>query len=153
MALISPQDQQSLQTLFAKELQNDVTITYFTQRESVLFIPGKEKEDCAYCKEAGDLLEEVTGLSEKLHLDVKDIADDKQEAQDLGITRIPAIVLSGQAKGKVRYFGIPAGYEFSTLIESLVDVSRGTTGLSEKTRTALVGVDQDLHIQVFVTPT
>lgn len=153
MALISPQDQQSLQALFAKELQNDVTITYFTQRESVLFIPGKEKEDCAYCKETGDLLEEVTGLSEKLHLDVKDIGDERQEAQDLGITRIPAIVLSGQAKGKVRYFGIPAGYEFSTLIESLVDVSRGTTGLSEKTRTALAGVDQDLHIQVFVTPT
>jgi glutaredoxin-like protein len=151
MALISPQDQQSLQTLFTKELQNDVTITYFTQRESDLSIPGKE--DCAYCKETGELLEEVTVLSEKLHLDVKDIADDKQEAQDLGITRVPAFVLSGQAKGKVRYFGIPAGYEFSTLIESLVDVSRGTTDLSEKTRTALAGVDQDLHIQVFVTPT
>ena len=151
MTLISPKDQQSLQELFTKELQNDVTVTYFTQRESALIVPGQE--DCAYCEDTRELLEEVTGLSEKLHLDVKEFARDEQEAQDLGITRVPAFILSGQAKGKVRYFGIPAGYEFSTLIESLVDVSRGTTGLSEKTRTALAGVDQDLHIQVFVTPT
>ncbi len=151
MALISPQDQETLQKMFAEDLQNDVTITYFTQRESALFIPGQEK--CEYCKETGELLEEVTSLSEKLHLDVKDIAADKQEAQDLGITRVPALVLSGQAKGKVRYFGIPAGYEFSTLVESLLDVSRGTTELSENTRTALAEVDSDLHIQVFVTPT
>ncbi|HZU69869.1 MAG TPA: thioredoxin family protein [Ktedonobacteraceae bacterium] len=151
MALISQQDQESLKKVFAEELPNDVTITYFTQRESVLFVPGQEK--CAYCKETGELLEEVANLSEKLHLDVKDIADNKQEAQELGITRVPAFVLSGQAKGKVRYFGIPAGYEFSTLVESLLDVSRGKTELSEQTRKALAGVDSDLHIQVFVTPT
>jgi len=53
----------------------------------------------------------------------------------------------------VRYFGIPAGYEFSTLVEDLIDVSKGTTRLSEKTREILATVDQDLHIQVFVTPT
>src|SRR6266536_3307177 len=62
------------------------------------------------------------------------------------------LLLQGHTKGAVRYFGIPAGYEFSTLVEDLIDVSKGTTGLSEKTREILAKVDQDLHIQVFVTP-
>ena len=53
----------------------------------------------------------------------------------------------------MRYFGIPAGYEFSTLVEDLIDVSKGQTNLSEKTREVLSQVDQDVHIQVFVTPT
>ncbi|HEV2582228.1 MAG TPA: hypothetical protein VGT44_15335 [Ktedonobacteraceae bacterium] len=53
----------------------------------------------------------------------------------------------------MRFFGIPAGYEFSWLVEDLLDLSTGTTKLSEKTRTALQEIDQDLHIQVFVTPT
>jgi glutaredoxin-like protein len=150
MALISQQDQQTLQALFAQELQNDVTITYFTQRESVLIIPGQE---CDYCKETRELLEEVTALSDKLHLNVKDFVRDEQEAQSLGITRIPAFILQGNIKGKVRFFGIPAGYEFSTLIEDLLDVSKGTTDLSDKTRETLSKVDQDLHLQVFVTPT
>jgi glutaredoxin-like protein len=150
MALISPEDRQTLQTLFTKELQDDVNITYFTQRESMLIIPGQE---CAYCKDTRELLEELAGISEKLHLTVKDFVRDEQEAQNMGITRIPAFILEGHTKGAVRYFGIPAGYEFSTLIEDLIDVSKGTTNLSEKTRQALATVDQDLHIQVFVTPT
>jgi glutaredoxin-like protein len=150
MALISPEDRQTLQTLFAQELQDDVNVTYFTQRESVLIIPGQE---CSYCKEIRELLEELTGISDKLHLTIKDFVRDEQEAQSLGITHIPAFVLQGHTKGAVRYFGIPAGYEFSTLVEDLIDVSQGTTKLSEQTREALATVDQDLHIQVFVTPT
>jgi glutaredoxin-like protein len=150
MALISPEDQATLKTLFERELDQDVTITYFTQRESVLIVPGQE---CAYCKETRELLEEVTDLSDKLHLVVKDFVRDEQEARNLGITRIPAFVLEGQSKGRVRYFGIPAGYEFSTLIEDLIDVSKGQTNLGEKTREVLSQVDQDIHIQVFVTPT
>jgi alkyl hydroperoxide reductase subunit AhpF len=99
------------------------------------------------------LLEEVTDLSTKLHLTVKDFVRDEQEAQALGITRIPAFVLEGQSKGRVRYFGRPVGYEFSTLIEELIDVWKGQTNLSEKTREVLSQVDQEVHIQVFVTPT
>lgn len=150
MPSISPEDRQTLETLFAQELQDDVTITYFTQHESVLTIRGQE---CATCKETRELLEEVTAISEKLHLQVKDFVRDEQEAQRLGITRIPAFILQGHARGAVRFFGIPAGYEFSTLIEDLLDVSKGTTTLKEKTREAFSTVDQDLHIQVFVTPT
>jgi glutaredoxin-like protein len=150
MALISPEDRQTLQTLFAKELQDEVNITYFTQRESVLIIPGQE---CAYCKDTRELLEELAGISEKLHVTVKDFVRDEQEAQNLSITRIPAFIVQGHTKGQVRYFGVPAGYEFSTLVEDLIDVSKGTTNLSEKTLQTLATIDQDVHIQVFVTPT
>ncbi len=55
MTIISPEDRQTLQTLFAQEMQDDVNITYFTQRESVLIIPGQK---CSYCKETRELLEE-----------------------------------------------------------------------------------------------
>jgi alkyl hydroperoxide reductase subunit AhpF len=149
MSMISPEDQHTLHKLF-EGLEGDVTITNFTQRESLLIIPGQE---CGYCKETRELLEEVTALSENLHLETKDFVRDKQEADNLGVTRIPAFVLQGRAKGTVRYFGIPAGYEFSTLIEDIIDVSKGTTNLSDTTRQALATVDQNLHIQVFVTPT
>src|SRR6266516_2038749 len=120
MALISPEERQTLKTHFEQELQDDVNIIYFTQRESVLIVPGQE---CAYCKETRELLEEVTDISDKLHLTVKDFVRDEQEAQNRGITHIPAFILQVHTKGSVRYFGIPAGYEFSTLIEDLIEVS------------------------------
>lgn len=53
----------------------------------------------------------------------------------------------------VRFLGLPSGYEFSTLLADVVDVSKGRTDLSEATRAAVRAIDQPVHIQVFVTPT
>lgn len=151
MALIKPRDADKVRDVLAQRLQGDVKITCFTQGESVLIIPGQE---CETCKTTRELVEEVVALApEKLHLEVKDFVRDKGLAQQLGVDRIPAVVLEGAAKGKVRFFGIPAGYEFATLIESLVDVSSGAPDLDDATPEALARLTQDLHIQVFVTPT
>jgi glutaredoxin-like protein len=150
MALLSPQDQDFLRKHFETNLTDDVTIDYFTQRESKLFIPGIE---CMYCKETRQLLEEVAELSPKINLDVHDFVAEEAMANAESIERIPAFTLKGKAKGAVRYFGIPSGYEFSSLIEDLVDVSKGTTDLSKQTLDALAGLKEAVHIQVFVTPT
>jgi len=53
----------------------------------------------------------------------------------------------------VRFFGIPSGYEFTSLVEDIVDVSRGQTSLSAQTLELLAKLTEPVHIQVFVTPT
>jgi alkyl hydroperoxide reductase subunit AhpF len=150
MALIPERDQATLRAVFAQQLAGDVTITYFTQHDSPLVIPGQE---CAYCRETRQLLEELAALSDRLHLQVKDFVGDRAEAERLGIPRIPAILLEGRNKGRVRFFGVPSGYEFATLVEDLLDISTGHVDLAPETREALQGLDEDVHIQVFVTPT
>ena len=151
MAYIQPEDQQMLRELFAKELDGEVTITCFTQRQSVLIVPGLE---CEYCQATRELLEELVALApETLHLEVKDFVADEAEAKALGIDRIPAFIVAGKAKGKVRFFGVPAGYEFAGLVQDLIAISTGKTELRPATETALATIPQDLHIQVFVTPT
>jgi glutaredoxin-like protein len=52
----------------------------------------------------------------------------------------------------VRFVGRPGGYEFSTLVADIVDISRGRTDLSPATRAAVQAIDAPVHIQVFVTP-
>lgn len=150
MPMLSKQDSDFLLKHFADNLTGDVTIDYFTQRESRLSIPGQE---CMYCRETRQLLEEVADLSPKITVNVHDFVVDSRLADDAGITRIPAFTLKGAAKGSVRYFGIPSGYEFATLIEDLIDVSKGTTDLSAQTLAAVAGLKSNIHIQVFTTPT
>lgn len=152
MPLIPEKDQQTVRDLFAQRLRDEVTITYYTQRESTLLVPSQE---CSYCKETREVLEEVCALApDKLHLVVKDFVGNAEEARQQGITRIPAFTMSSAGtKGTVRYFGIPAGYEFSTLIEDLIDVSTGQPQLSQASMQALGALDEDLHVLVFVTPT
>jgi len=150
MAMISKEDQEFLKNHFAKELQSEVKIVYFTQKESPLAVPGQQ---CQYCRETKDILDELASLSDKINVEVLDLLADKARAEELGVDKIPGLVLQGQGKGTVRYFGIPSGYEFSTLIEDVVEISKPTTGLSDKTKAVLQKIDKDLHIQVFVTPT
>jgi alkyl hydroperoxide reductase subunit AhpF len=150
MAFLEQEDVKLVGDHFTRHLKGPVTIDYFTQRESPLAIPGQE---CMFCRETRQLLEEVAVLSPQITLNVHDLVAEKETAARLGVDRIPAIVLSGAAKGRVRYLGIPSGYEFGGLIEDIVDVSRGSTDLSDKTRAALAGLTRPVHIQVYVTPT
>jgi len=150
MAFLSHNDQNEIKRLF-EQLSGDVRLIHFTQRESPLFLPGQE---CETCKDTRLLLEEIVGLSDKIHLEAHDFVAENEIAREHAIDRIPALVMTADGvKGKVRYFGMPSGYEFSVLLGSLVDASLGKSALSEETVKVLQGLDKDLHIQVFVTPT
>jgi alkyl hydroperoxide reductase subunit AhpF len=152
MALLTPDIQNDIKKIF-EELTGDVRLLFFTQHVSPLVIPGQE--DCPTCEDTRTLLEELTALSDKLHLEIHEISAANSEiAREHGIDRVPALIMTADGvKGKVRYFGLPAGYEFSVLLGSLVDVSNAESDLSEDTMKVLDALDKDLHFQVFVTPT
>jgi glutaredoxin-like protein len=52
-----------------------------------------------------------------------------------------------------RFLGLPAGYEFSTLIEALLMLGTGETKLGEKSQADLQKVASPVRMQAFVTPT
>ena len=149
MAIIPERDRDSLKREFRKELKKDVSIKLFTQGSSLLAIPGRE---CRYCPQTQELMEELTALSPRLHLEVYDFYNQPEERTKYGVERIPAIVMGNNGDGQMRYYGIPMGNEFPVIIEGIKTISRGVSPLSMDTRKKLRKVDQPVHIQVFVTP-
>jgi hypothetical protein len=147
--MLSESDQQELRKVFEQEMDEDVHVSLFTKKPSPIVVPGQE---CATCDQTGELMKEVTSLSEKLQLEVHDFYQEKDIVSEHKIHRIPAVVVKGKARGKVRYFGIPAGLGFPNFIDGLLTVSKGTTSLSEDTRESLGTLAKDVHIQVFTTP-
>ena len=100
------------------------------------------------------LAEELVALDSRLSLEPYNFVLDKEKAEALKIARIPAMAVMGAEKDYgIRMYGLPSGYEFGTLIEAILDVSRGDSGLSDETRVALKELAQPVHIQVFSTPT
>jgi glutaredoxin-like protein len=142
MALLSDSDRQLLQKHLSQNMVAPVKLLYFTQQIA-----------CQFCRETEQILREVTGLSEKISLEVYDFVTDKAVAEQYGVDKIPATVLMGAVDYGIRFYGIPSGYEFTSLIEDIVDVSRGTTALSDKTLQILQAIRDPVHIQVFITPT
>ena len=51
------------------------------------------------------------------------------------------------------YQGMPIGYELTTLVQAIVEVGRGEPSLSAASRERLAGLERDLTVDVFVTPT
>lgn len=141
MAFIREEDRTEIRKRFAA-LTEPVKLIYFTQ-----------ERECQYCRETRQLLEELTALSDHLTLEVHDFVEDKALAEELGVTQIPATVLIGERDYGIRFYGVPSGYEFSTLLEDIIMVSQRDSGLPEATRQALADVTTPMHLQVFVTPT
>jgi len=142
MALLSDKDAKMVREHFAKNLQEAVTLVYFTQTMA-----------CQFCRETKQILEEVADLSDKITLEVHNYVEETEVAEQYGIDKIPGTVVLGAKDYGVRFYGIPSGYEFTSLIEAIVMVSRGDSGLSDATLELLEDVDEDVDIQVFITPT
>jgi glutaredoxin-like protein len=151
MALISDRDREIIKTHFDENLASEVQIKMFTEHQSPIIIPGRTT--CETCQQTEQLLGEVASLSDKIDLTILELEKSRDEASGYGIDRVPAFIVTGASRGRVRFFGIPSGYEFSAFIEDLIDVSRGATDLSEETREYLAGLTTEVNIKVFTTPT
>ncbi|HQB97730.1 MAG: thioredoxin family protein [Candidatus Cloacimonadaceae bacterium] len=128
-----------------KALQNmkkEVRLVLFTQAF-----------ECGYCKETHQLLEELSGLNPLLKLEVHQFESDREAVDKFGVDKIPAIVVMGEKDYGIRFYGIPAGYEFSSLLSAILMVSTGIVKLGDDTRAFLKSLAKPVHLQVFVTPT
>lgn len=142
MALLSDKDRKFLVDHLQKSLVNPVKLLYFTQTVA-----------CQFCKETEAILHELADLSDKITVEVHDFVSDKAVADQYGIDKIPATVVMGATDYGIRFFGVPSGYEFTSLVEDVIDVSKGKSDLSQETLEALAKLTKPVHIQVFVTPT
>jgi len=153
VSIIAPADATKIKTFLQDNLRDPVAIELFSQKKSPLVVPGRS--ECEYCEETEQLLGEVAEMSDKVRLTVHDVRATPDAGADYGIQpdMVPALVLRGENKGTLRYFGIPAGNEFTTFLYDLADVSTGSTKLSQPTKDELAKLPSDVHIRVFVTPT
>jgi glutaredoxin-like protein len=141
MGLLKARDRKTVEKEFAK-LRKPVKLVVFTQ-----------EMECQFCQQTRELMEELGELSDKLSVEVYDFVNDKAKALHYQIDKIPAVVVEGQQDYGIRFFGIPSGYEFSTLLEDIRNVSTGESDLSEKTKALVNTIQTPIHIQAFVTPT
>jgi glutaredoxin-like protein len=150
MTLLTEKDATVVRQEFADALVGPVKLVMFTQ-----------DFECAYCRETRQILEELEALSPLLSVQVHDFVEDKALADQYGVDKIPAVLVLKPGDGDgaedvdygIRYFGIPSGYEFRSLLDGIKLIGSGKTSLSQATLDRLSGLSNPIHLQVFVTPT
>jgi alkyl hydroperoxide reductase subunit AhpF len=141
MVLLRDTDVEEIRTRL-EEMTAPVRLVHFTQELNL-----------EYGREARQLLDELTQISNKLSLETYDFLIDKERVSEYAIDKVPATVIRNGKDYGIRFYGLPAGYEFAALLDAILAVSEGDSGLLPESREKLAQLTQSLHLQVFTTPT
>ena len=141
MAILTERDRASVRTELQK-LAGPVKLVVFGSQL------GSET-----CAETERLVREVAECSDQVTVEPYNLHIDRDRAAAYGVDRVPAVIVEGARDYGIRFFGIPAGYEFTNLIDAMVVASSGEPQLSPETIERVRGITQPVHIRVFATPT
>jgi glutaredoxin-like protein len=151
---MSPGDQDVLRREFGA-LARRVRLLFFTQTFQ-----------CETCLQARQIVDEFPPLSDKISVEEVNLVLDGDRATRYGIDRAPAVVVLFEegppaptpdeatwVDSRIRFLGLPAGYEFVAIVQAVLLVGVGASRLSAESQRRLAAVDRPVTIQVFSTPT
>jgi alkyl hydroperoxide reductase subunit AhpF len=146
-----------METFLDQSLQEQLTKIFAELLHPVKVVFFSTTEKCDYCEQIEGLLAEVVDLSDKLSLQTLDITENQDRAKEYDVAEAPVFILTGEDQGKeldyhIRFYGMPGGHEFTSLINDLILVSRRDSGLAPETRSFLKTLKEPVHLQVFVLP-
>ncbi len=144
--------------LLNDDIKNQVKEAFNQLVHPVEVIFFGRQEGCDYCEQTLQLVEEVTALSDQLHLSQYDVDEDAALAKQYNVDKTPGLVITSREDGHLvdyglRFAGVPSGHEFSSLIQDILLVSGRDSKLSQTTRDMLADIKEPVSLQVFVTPT
>ena len=149
MAILTDQLKRQLQDRFAGQLSGPVQLTLYTRPGTGrLILPGGL--GCPTCDDARQLAEELRDSAPDLiSLRVVDVS-----AEESDVREVPTLMLGFPGEEpRIRWQGLPAGYEFATVVDAIERVSTGAHGLSAETVEALGRLTEPVDVMVFATPT
>jgi alkyl hydroperoxide reductase subunit AhpF len=106
-----------------------------------------DEEAVADARRAQALLSELAALAPGLTLATAPAAPLADLADDSPVV----ITLAGKTRGGVHFAGTPAGYEVPILVNAILDVSRGETGLSTGTVKVLEELRNPVSVRMLVS--
>jgi alkyl hydroperoxide reductase subunit AhpF len=142
MTIFRPEDEARVRELLDTLERHVELVVALGPEETPL--PGAR--DIDFGAETQRVVESLASLSEHLSYRVED--------RPPGVDLFPAVLVlpEGEDVG-LRYYGLPWGYEVGSLIGAVLEAGKRESSLAPQSLERLAALEQDLAIDVFVTPT
>ena len=140
-----------MSALMDESLKSVVAQRFTNMIEPVTLKVFSNKNHCLFCNEMISLVNSVAELSDKIKVEICDCEENDPKAKEYGIERHPAISIDGDKDYGIRFYGVPAGKEFTTFIESIMLVSSRKPVLTPEATELLSKVNHKVNLKVFVT--
>lgn len=135
-------DKSALERKFGSGMKDDITLLLFMD-ESV----GASEDLLAVANN-------LASFSPKVKVQAEKVENGKnQRMSDLRIQNYPVMVISKGDFSRIRYYGIPAGYEIPPITDAIVELSNSHANLSPKAKNIMATVRRKANIKIFVLTT
>jgi alkyl hydroperoxide reductase subunit AhpF len=118
MAILSEEVRQKVEDSL-KGLKEAAKLVFFTQ-----------EFEYPICEDNRMLMEVLSAISDKVGVEVLDSVGDKEKGEYYRVEKIPTTIVKGAEDYGIRFYGIPGGYEFASLIHAIKMVSSKSSALS-----------------------
>jgi len=119
--------------MLSEKVKHQVKETLKDLKDTVKLVVFTQGFECPSCGDNRMLMEELSTISDKVSVEVLDFVRDKTKADYYKVEKIPATIVEGEEDYGLRFYGIPGGYEFASLIHALKTVSSKSSALSTET--------------------
>jgi predicted RNase H-related nuclease YkuK (DUF458 family) len=97
---------------------------------------------------------ELSMLSHNFQFETKvGNAVDVDNIADYGILMMPALLITGVAGGRVRFYGVPTVHEIAAMLKAIKEAAQGKLELSTRVRHRYSNTTHPIHIQILVPGT
>jgi len=139
--MLSEGEKLSLQRKFGSGLKEDIGLVVFA-------------DETATAADLVDTANSLASLSPRIKVEVEKVVDGKnQRMRDMRIEDYPVLVVTKGDFNRIRYYGVPSGFEISPISDAIVELSASKAGLSQKARESLATVRRRANIKIFVLTT
>lgn len=149
MALMDEKTKEQVRRRLAESLDEPVELRLYRRPDTGrLILPGGL--GCTTCDAAEELARTlVEAAPDKLQLTVVDVSEQPRDVEG-----VPSLTVGRPGEpARITFQGLPAGYEFVTLLDAVERTSSRGNDLSPEIAERLAAIDEDVEVMVFVTPT
>lgn len=108
---------------------------------------------CDTCLPARQAADGIAALSEQVTVEEHNLVLDHEQVAEYGVEWAPALAVVGAQDARMRYYGVPEGYEIESLVDAIEIAAGAGPTLTDDSLDALDALERDVHLRVFVTPT
>jgi len=135
-------DRIALERKFGSGMKDEVTLVVFID------------ETVAGSKELVELANVLASFSPKIKVQVEKVENGKnQRMSEMRIENYPVLVVTKGEFSRIRYYGIPAGYEIPPITDAIVELSASHANLAPKSKSIMSTVRRKANIKIFVLTT
>lgn len=121
------------------------------KQEVILRVFSLEKSPSS--EENLELMQSLAELSPLLKVEAYDFSKDKEATQKWNVEMAPVVLIHNQNSAlPMRFYGIPSGYEFGSLLESILLAGGNPVDLPQEIEEEVKKIQTPKKIKVFVTP-